>query len=110
VNHTSLPKTAKIITSTWAKKKKSNGVFRARLAARGFQQQDGVHYESSNTSSPVVYDITTHIFFVLAIMAGWHIEVLDVMGAFLYGEFEDGEEIYMEISLGLKDSMKLTQF
>ena len=34
----------KIITSTWAmKKKKSNGVFRARLNARGYEQVDGEH-------------------------------------------------------------------
>jgi Reverse transcriptase (RNA-dependent DNA polymerase) len=91
-------------------KKRSNGVSRERLAARGFQQKDGVHYDSSNTSSPVVNDSTICIFFVLAIMAGWHIEVFDAMGAFLYGEFEDGEEIYMEFHKGLKDSMKLIQF
>ena len=83
VERNSVPKGARIITSTWAMKKKSIGVFRARLAERGFQQQDGVHYDSSSTSSPVVYDITIRVFFVLAIMAGWHIEVLDVIGCIL---------------------------
>ncbi len=33
----------KAITSTWTMKKKSNGTYRARLAARGFQQQEGLH-------------------------------------------------------------------
>jgi hypothetical protein len=35
--------------------------------------------------------------FVLAIMAGHPIHVLDVQGAFLNGDFEDGEKIYMVV-------------
>lgn len=92
----------KIITSTWAMKKKSKGVYRARLAARGFEQQEGIHYDSTNTSSPVVNDITIRVFLILAIMAKWHVEVVDVKGAFLHGEFEDGEIIHMEIPKGFE--------
>ncbi len=29
--------------------------------------------------------------------------VVDVKGAFLYGEFEDGEKIYIKISLGFEE-------
>ena len=32
-----VPKNADIIDSTWAMKKKANGQYRARLAARGFK-------------------------------------------------------------------------
>jgi hypothetical protein len=47
------PKNAKVMPSTWAMKKKSNGTYRARLNARGYKQLDGIHYDSSNISSPV---------------------------------------------------------
>ena len=42
-----VPEDAKILTSTWAMKKKANGTFRARLNARGFEEIDGVHYDTS---------------------------------------------------------------
>ena len=45
---------------------------------------------------------TIRIFFIVAIMAKWTIEVLDVQGAFLNGEFEDGEIIYMKVPQGFK--------
>jgi hypothetical protein len=38
----------------------------------------------------------------LPVMAGWHIECLMPWGSFLYGESEDGEEIYMSIPQGLE--------
>jgi len=44
---------AKILSSTWAMKMKSNGVFRARLVAHGFELQEGEHYLSEFISSPV---------------------------------------------------------
>jgi Reverse transcriptase (RNA-dependent DNA polymerase) len=106
----SVLKSAKIITSTWAKKKKSNGVFCARLAARGFQQQDGVHYDSSNTSSPVVNDITIRIFFVLAIMAGWKLKCLMSWGHSCMVSLRMVKKSTWTFHKGLNDSMKLTQF
>ena len=45
---------------TWACKKKSNGVFRARLNLRGYKQVDGVHFDSHNVSAPVASVITIH--------------------------------------------------
>ena len=38
-----LPPGTQVMDSTWACKKKSNGVFRARMNLRGFRQVDGVH-------------------------------------------------------------------
>ena len=46
-------KGAKILSTTWAMKKKSNGVFRARINAQGFEQVDGEHYESHDIAAPV---------------------------------------------------------
>jgi hypothetical protein len=42
-----VPKNAKVMSSTWATKKKSNGTYLARLNARGYEQVDGIHYDSS---------------------------------------------------------------
>jgi hypothetical protein len=40
-----VPAEAKILSSTQAMKKKSNGKCRARLNARGYEHVDGVHYD-----------------------------------------------------------------
>ena len=47
-----VPKNADIIDSTWAMKKKANGQYRARLAARGFKQTHGKSFEYHDISSP----------------------------------------------------------
>jgi hypothetical protein len=48
-----LPRAAKLLASTWAMKKKSLGTFRSRLKARGYEQVDGIHYQSDVTAAPV---------------------------------------------------------
>ena len=58
---TQVPVDADVIDSTWAMKKKASGVYRARLAARGFKQRAGVSYDPSDIMSPVVYEITVRI-------------------------------------------------
>ena len=88
------------MTTTWAMKMKSNGVFRARLNMRGFEAEDGVHYDSTSTAAPVTNEITIRLVMTLAIMTGWIGQLVDVKGAFLHGEFENGEEIYTEIPQG----------
>ena len=97
-----VPKEATTITSTWAMKKKANGTYRARLNARGFQQIDGVHYDGQTISSPVANDATIRIVLIIMIMAGWVGELLDVKGAFLHGDFEDDDEVYMEVPEGFE--------
>ena len=83
-------------------KKKANGTYRARLNARGFQQIDGVHYDGQSISSPVANDATIRIILILMVMAGWVGELLDVKGAFLHGNFENDDEIYMEVPEGFE--------
>jgi hypothetical protein len=53
VKRSELPVDAKILSKTWAMKKKTNGILRAMLNARGYEQEDGVHYFSDSISSPV---------------------------------------------------------
>ena len=97
-----VPKGAKVLTSTWAMKKKANGKYRARLNARGYEQKDGEHYDEHDKFAPVVNEITVNIAMVLSLMAGWAIKVLDVKGAFLHGKFEKGRTLYMEVPQGFK--------
>jgi hypothetical protein len=88
-----LPKDSKVLTSTWAMKKKANGTFRARLNARGYDQIDGEHYDDNTKAAPVVNEATIRIVMILMLMAGWYCELLDVKGAFLHGEFDKGQTI-----------------
>lgn len=97
-----VPEGAKILTSTWAMKKKASGRFRARLNARGYEQVDGEHYDEDAKSAPVVSEATIMIVFILMVMAGWVAHVIDVKGAFLHGVFEKGRKVYMEVPQGFE--------
>eukprot|EP00957_Ditylum_brightwellii_P157826 12012722-Ditylum_brightwellii.AAC.1 len=48
-----VPKGAKVLTSTWACKLKSNGTKRARINGRGSEQVDGVHYDGTSIHAHV---------------------------------------------------------
>jgi Reverse transcriptase (RNA-dependent DNA polymerase) len=89
VKKNSLPKKAKILSSTWAMKKKANGAFRTRVTARGFEQINGIHYDEDTKASPVMNEATILITFVLMLLAGWVGYIVDVNGAFLHGHFEE---------------------
>jgi hypothetical protein len=54
VSKDKLPKQAKILTSTWAMKKKSSGVYQAQVTACGYKQIDGAHYDEDTKASPIV--------------------------------------------------------
>jgi hypothetical protein len=97
-----VPGGAKVLTSTWAMKKKANGTFRARLNGRGFEQVPGIHYDPKSLAAPVVSLMTIRIVFVLMIMANWTAHVLDVRGAFLKGDFGDGETLYLHVPQGME--------
>ena len=93
-----VPPKANILTPTCATKKKSSGVHRERLNACGYEQVDGVNYDSANIESPVTNYIITKIVLVLKIMAAWTTNILDVKVLFLHGGFNENEEpIYMKI-------------
>jgi Reverse transcriptase (RNA-dependent DNA polymerase)/Zinc knuckle len=98
----------KILTTTWAMKKKPNGTFRARINARGFEQIDGLHYNSSNTAAPVTNDTTIRIIFTLAVLADWKGYLIDVKGAFLNGRLDD-EKLYLKIPQGFEEYYSSTK-
>ena len=76
-------------------KKKASGKFRARTNARGHEQVDGVHFFSTDTSSPTVNDVSIKIIFALLLMATLDAHLLDACGAFILGYCENGERIFM---------------
>jgi len=103
VDRDSVPKDANIIDSTWVMKKKSNGTYRARMNARRFKQVEGQHFDGTSLAAPVTNDASIRIMFTQMLMAGWTAYIVDVKGAFLNGDFEDGEKIYMEVPKGFEN-------
>jgi len=97
-----VPKDAKILLSTWAMKKKTNGDLRARLNARGFEQTDSLHYNEDDKAAPVVNDVTIRIVLIMIVLAAWWAELLNVKGAFLNGRFQNGEQLYMTVPQGFE--------
>ena len=97
-----VPAGAKFVSTTWAMKRKSTGTHRARMTMRGYEQEEGVHYDGSTTAAPVTNDVSIRMMLTLALMAGWIGHIVDVKGAFLHGEFENGEQIYTKIPQGFE--------
>lgn len=98
-----LPRNAKILTTTWAFKKKSNGTRRGRLNARGYEQLEGQHYYADSIAAPVTNPVTIRSMWVLLCANPmWVAEALDVEGAFLQGMFTNGEVIYIEVPNGME--------
>ena len=85
VKRKEVPKDAKIVSTTWAMKKKANGKYRARCSMRGFEQRDGEHYDSHLISAPVTNDVTIRLTFIIMMMALWWGYLIDINGAFLNG-------------------------
>ena len=103
VERNKVPIGSKILSSTWAMKKKSNGVRRARINARGYEQVDGEHYDSANIASPVVNEASMFIILIIICMAKMETDVNDVRGAFLNGKFSKGESYTWKFQRDLND-------
>jgi hypothetical protein len=98
-----IPDDAIVLSTTWAIKLKASGVIRARMVARGFEQIDGMHYDSTSIAAPVTSWVTIRIVMILTLMQRGVLKLQDVKGAFLLGQFEDGEEMYIEIPQGFEE-------
>ena len=93
------------ITAKWLFKIKKDAQrkinkLKARLVARGFQQQEGIDY--NDIFALVVKWSTILTVFALAAKYGWLLHQLDVITAFLNGTIN--EEILMEIPPGFPHS------
>ena len=61
---------------------KANGQFRARITARGYLQDDGIHFFSNLTAAPVTNETTINLVFVLMTVVNLSAHGMDVKGAF----------------------------
>ncbi len=68
----------------------------------GFKQISGQHYNGTSISLPVTNAMTIRIAMTIMLMQSGIAHVVDVKGAFLYGEFKYGEKVYIKIPLGFE--------
>ena len=81
--------------TTWTMKLKSNGTWRGRLNACGYEQVDGSHYVSDSIAAPVTNPITVQIIIMLYCMnCTWTSAITDVEGEFLQGHSMNGRALH----------------
>jgi hypothetical protein len=73
--------------------------YRARLVAQGFSQIPGVNF--FEMYAPVAKMASMRVLFAMAARHNFEIHQVDVKGAYLNGEFEEGEVIYMRLPPGI---------
>ena len=86
-----------VVTSRWLYKIKhaadgSVEKYKARFAARGFTQKEGIDYDE--TFAHVAKYTTIRTIISLAAVFGWKLHKMDVKTTFLNGKIE--EEVYIE--------------
>ena len=69
------------ISSIWVLTKKDNGEVRARLVARGFEEES-----STENDSPTIGRSTLRLFFAVVCSQRWEIRSTDIKSAFLQGK------------------------
>lgn len=92
-----IPANRKLVGHKWVFKVKRNGVFRARLVAKGYTQIAGVDFKEHH--SPVINDVTLRALIVWKMIKGYYAMLSDTETAFLLGDLD--EDIYMELPEGL---------
>jgi hypothetical protein len=98
------PSHKKVVRNKWVfkLKQKADGTihrYKARLIAKGFDQEEGVDFHK--TFSPVIKPATIRLVLALATHFNWVIHQLDISNAFLHGYIE--EEVFMEQPKGFED-------
>ena len=99
------PPRANIIGSKWVLKAKKDAAgnivcYKACLVAQGFSQIGGVDYD--DTYAPVAKLASTHTVIAMANRLGFEMHQIDIKGAYLNGELQDNEVLYMQHPLGYK--------
>ncbi|GBE84202.1 hypothetical protein SCP_0601800 [Sparassis crispa] len=97
------PTGANVVSCRWvfaAKKDAAGNVYRyrARLVARGFSQIPGVDF--FDTDAPVAKTASIRVALAFAARHDFEVHQIDVKSAYLHGEFEENEVIYMSLPPG----------
>ena len=85
-----------LVGCRWVFEVKRNGVYHARLVAKGFSQVPGMDF--TDNYSPVVNDVTFRVVVARMLLENVKGEGVDIDNAFLNGDLE--HEIYMKIPEG----------
>lgn len=85
----------KILTNRWVFTIKDDNKFKARLVVRGCEQREGVDFQE--TFSPVINSSPLRVIFAFAANKNYRLAKFDIKTAFLYGELDADEEIFMRI-------------
>ena len=93
------PEGVNIVGSKWVfrLKKDVNGnvtSHRARLVAQGFTQVHGIDFDDN--FAPIARMVSIRTVLALAARHDWEIHQVDVKSAYLYGELNEDEVIYMK--------------
>jgi len=99
-----LPRNRKGIGTKWVFKQKKNGVYRARLVVKGYDQIAGVDFQYN--FAPVTSEVTLRILLIMWVIEDYFAEVADVQTAFLHGDLE--EELFIKIPDGYKEFLAET--
>jgi hypothetical protein len=82
-------------------KKNSDGTierYKARLVAKGFQQKHGHDY--LETFAPTPSFSSVRLLTAVSLQHGWNMDHCDIVTAFLYGEMEEWESVYLKTPPG----------
>ena len=90
------PNDHRLVGCRWVLKVKWNGVYHARLVAKGFSQICGMDF--TDNYSPVVNNVTFRVVLARMLIENLKGKVVDIDNAFLNGDLE--HEIYMKIPEG----------
>ena len=102
VGSTSIPSGRRLVGCHWVFKIKRNGVYCARLVAKGFSQIPG--WDFTDNFSSVVNDVTFRVVLSKMLIEKWDAKIVDIGNAFLNGELE--HEIYMTIPEGYAECVE----
>uniref|UniRef100_A0A0K0FQ44 Retrovirus-related Pol polyprotein from transposon TNT 1-94 n=1 Tax=Strongyloides venezuelensis TaxID=75913 RepID=A0A0K0FQ44_STRVS len=86
-----------VITSKWVYNVKNDGRLKSRLTARGCQQPT-----QSETYSPTVHPSILKAILSICMQTDMKVHTMDCTNAFLQGNFEDNEIIYMTVPKGIE--------
>lgn len=93
------PEGVKPLTCRWVLRERADGRLKARLVARGFEQEEGINY--TETFSPVARHASIRLMLSYAATEKMKLVAFDVKTAFLHGKLE--EVIYMRQPEGFDD-------